>query len=239
MLNFVLCKVSLPNRLNFIPWMNAVTPTPYRTMNVRNWSKKPLVKLKMKVTWRSRQITFIHGTELVWPCKVMVRSWCDRVKSWYGVDVTARIHGNVDAIWYAAGVIHKVIPCGFCVHCTVGIHLVDFMFFVHSEWRDPPFFVILFGYMTKNHTLPSLSMSGRLPLRALPLFSICVVGSKLFKSPQICQISCVRTRPCLMTWKTGTSLSKDDKYQSPPNSLNALTDHFEGGSRLYSFDLYW
>ncbi len=68
--------VTLRNRINSVPWTYAVTSTPQshftrslklRTMNVRNWSKIPLAKLR----------TFI------------VRSWCDRVHSWYRVDVTA------------------------------------------------------------------------------------------------------------------------------------------------------
>jgi hypothetical protein len=88
-----------------------------RTMNVRNWSKNPLVKLNesdfTKLTnfvhsWYGVGVTvFIHGTELMWPCKVMVRSLCDRVHSWYGVN----------AIWHAAG----VIPQSHCMWflCTL------------------------------------------------------------------------------------------------------------------------
>ena len=78
MLIFVLCKVTLPNRINTIPWISAVTPTLYHecTQLVQktfwlNW---------MKVTWRSRQTACIHGTELVWPRSFMVWSRFDRVK---------------------------------------------------------------------------------------------------------------------------------------------------------------
>ncbi len=60
----------------------------------------------------------------MWPLKVMVRSWCNRVHSWYGVD----------SIWYAAGRIpqsHSI--SSFCVHCIlyIRIHLVDFMFLLY------------------------------------------------------------------------------------------------------------
>ncbi len=86
----------------------------------------------MKVTWLSRQTACIHGTELVWRRSFMVRSWRDRVKSWYGVDV----------IWYAAGVIPEVTLCGFCVHCTLysRIHLADFMFvFARKKSANSPY----------------------------------------------------------------------------------------------------
>ncbi len=118
MLIFVLRKVTLPNHINSVPWMKAVTPTPYHecTQLVQktfwlNW---------MKVTWRSRQTACIHGMELelVLLRSFMVRSWCDRVHSWCGVDVTACIHGTelmrfgMLLVWFC-----KVILC--IPYCTV------------------------------------------------------------------------------------------------------------------------
>jgi hypothetical protein len=50
------------------------------------------------------------------------------VQTWYGVD----------AIWYAAGVIpqsHSTWFDGFCVQCTVVIHLANFLLFVFHQWR--------------------------------------------------------------------------------------------------------
>jgi hypothetical protein len=96
MLIFVLCKVTLPNCINCAPWMNGVTSTPYHECT--QLVQKILWLNWMKVTWRSRQTACIHGTELVWPRSFMVRSWCDCVKSWYGVDVTACIHGT-ELMW--------------------------------------------------------------------------------------------------------------------------------------------
>ena len=115
MLIFVLRKATLQNCINSVPWMNAVTPTPYHECTQLVW---------IKVAFRSRQTACIHGTELVWPRSFMVRSWCDRGHSWYGVDVTASIHGT-ELVWF-----RKVIPRGSCVHCTVEIHLADFFLFV-------------------------------------------------------------------------------------------------------------
>jgi hypothetical protein len=62
---FVLRKATLQNRINSVPWMTGVTPTPYHECTQLVW---------MKVAWRSRQTACIHGTELVWPRSFMVRS---------------------------------------------------------------------------------------------------------------------------------------------------------------------
>ncbi len=86
---FVLRKATLPNRINSVAWMNAVTPTPYHECTQLVW---------IKVALRSRQTACIHGTELVWQRSFTVRSYCDRVHSWYGVDVTAVIHGT-ELMW--------------------------------------------------------------------------------------------------------------------------------------------
>jgi hypothetical protein len=103
MLIFSLRKVTLPNRINSVPWMNGVTPTPYH-----EWTQ-----LVQKILWLI--CACIHGTELVWPRSFMVWSGCDCVKSWYGVDVTACIHGTE-------------FLCTLCsVHSTVVIHLADFL----------------------------------------------------------------------------------------------------------------
>ncbi len=135
MLIFLLRKFTLPNRINSVPWMNGVTPTPYhewteshqlRTMNERShinsvpWMyaigpKNPLVNLNENDltesancvnSWYGVGVTaLIHGTEWMWLRKVMVRSWCDRVHSWYGVLV-------------------YTVQC--TVHSTVVIHLANF-----------------------------------------------------------------------------------------------------------------
>jgi hypothetical protein len=128
MLIFVLRKATLPNRINSVPWMNAVTPTPYHECTEWVW---------IKVALRSRQTACIHGTELVWPHSLTVRSWCDHGHSWFGVDVTASIHGT-ELVWF-----RKVIPRGSYVHCTVEIHLADFFLFVfHQWWKNLPNFNI-------------------------------------------------------------------------------------------------
>ncbi len=89
MLLFILRKVTLPNRINSVPWMNTVTPTPY--YECTQLAQQILWLNWMKVTWRSRQTAYIHGTELVWRRSFMVRSLCDCVKSWYGVDVPRKV----------------------------------------------------------------------------------------------------------------------------------------------------
>ncbi len=61
----VLRKATLQNRINSVPWMTGVTPTPYHECTQLVW---------MKVAWRSRQTACIHGTELVWPRSFMVQS---------------------------------------------------------------------------------------------------------------------------------------------------------------------
>jgi hypothetical protein len=113
MLIFVLRKVTLPIHINSVPWINGITPTPYHECT--QLVQKILWLNWMKVTWRSRQTAYIHGTELVWPRSFMVRSWCDCVKSWYGVDVTACIQGT------------EFLCTLYSVHCTVVIHLADFL----------------------------------------------------------------------------------------------------------------
>jgi hypothetical protein len=59
----------------------------------------------------------------------MVRSWCERVKSWYGVDVTALSHGTelMQFSMYMRLVGFRKVT--LCVHCTLysKIHLADFM----------------------------------------------------------------------------------------------------------------
>jgi hypothetical protein len=77
MMIFVRRKVTLPNRINVVPWMNAVTPTPYHECT--QLAQKAFWLSWMKVTWRSQQTACIHGTELVWLRSFVVRSWSDRV----------------------------------------------------------------------------------------------------------------------------------------------------------------
>jgi hypothetical protein len=75
----------VPNRINSVPWMHAVTSTPYhewtrshqlRTMNERGHTNSVPW---MHAVCRLRQATFIQTN-------------C--VHSWYGVGVTAFIHGT-------------------------------------------------------------------------------------------------------------------------------------------------
>ncbi len=47
--------------------------------------------------WYGVSVTMvIHGTELMWLRSFMVRSWCDREHSWYGVDVIPQSH----SMWF-------------------------------------------------------------------------------------------------------------------------------------------
>jgi hypothetical protein len=104
--------MTLRNHTSSVPWMLAVTSTPYhewprshqlRTMNERGHTNS--------VAWMNavtptpyhectqfvdsvklllfRPIANIHGTELVWQRSFMVRSWCDLVKWPYGVQKSA------------------------------------------------------------------------------------------------------------------------------------------------------
>ena len=120
MLMFVLRKATLPNRINSVPWMNAVTPTPYHECTQLVW---------IKVALRSRQTACIHGTELVWPRSFMVRSYCDRVHSWYGVDVTAVIHGT-ELMWPRAFMVRSWCDSAKSFH-VVPVYTVQWKF----VWR--------------------------------------------------------------------------------------------------------
>jgi hypothetical protein len=120
MLIFVLRKATLPNRINSVPWMNAVTPTPYHECTQLVW---------IKVALRSRQTACIHGTELVWPRSFMVRSWCDRGHSWYGVDVTAVIHGT-ELMWPRAFMVRSWCDSAKSFH-VVPVYTVQWQFI----WR--------------------------------------------------------------------------------------------------------
>ncbi len=54
-----------------VPWMTAITSTPYHECRQFVDSVKPLL---------FRPIAYIHCTEFVWQRSVMVRSWCDLAK---------------------------------------------------------------------------------------------------------------------------------------------------------------
>ncbi len=81
--------MTLNSPINTVPWMNAVTSTPYhewkwshqlRTTNICNLST-PSSHFHFQFNQGFfGSIAYIHGT---------VRSWCDRVHSWY----------EVEAIW--------------------------------------------------------------------------------------------------------------------------------------------
>ena len=94
--------MTLRNHTNSVPWMLAVTSTPYhewprshqlRTMNVRGHNNSvPWMTGVTPTPYHEctqfvdsvkplsfRPIAYIHGTELAWPRSFMVRSWCDFV----------------------------------------------------------------------------------------------------------------------------------------------------------------
>jgi hypothetical protein len=96
MLICVLRKVTLRSHINSVPWMYAVTPTPYNECT--EFSKGFF-----------GPIAYIHGTELVWPRKVTLRSWCDRVHSRYGVDSIPQSHSK----WFLCTL--------YTVQCTVAL----------------------------------------------------------------------------------------------------------------------
>jgi hypothetical protein len=102
----------MPNRINSVPWMHAVTSTPYhewtrshqlRTMNERGHTNSvPWMNAVTPTPYHEctqfvdsvkpplfRPIAYIHGTELVWQRSFMVRSWCNLVKWPYGVQKSA------------------------------------------------------------------------------------------------------------------------------------------------------
>ncbi len=67
-----------------IPWMNAVTPTPYHdSMNERGHTNSVPW---MHAVCRLRQVTFIQFNQRIF--------WANCVHSWYGVGVTPFIHGT-------------------------------------------------------------------------------------------------------------------------------------------------
>ncbi len=88
---------SMPNHINSIPWMHAVTSTPNnectRSHQLRMNERSHANSVPwMHAVWRLRKVTFfsfsltrrcfgpiayIHGTELVWLRSFMVRSWCE------------------------------------------------------------------------------------------------------------------------------------------------------------------
>jgi hypothetical protein len=121
---FVLCKVTLPNRINSVSWMHTVTPTSYHECT----------QLVQKILCLNWQTAYIHGTEFVLPRAFMVLSWCDCGMSWYGV-CCDRVHSRygVDAIGWAAGAIPQSPSIWFCEHWTLysRIHFADFMFFLY------------------------------------------------------------------------------------------------------------
>ncbi len=120
MLIFVLRKATLPNRINSVPWMNAVTPTPYHECTQLVW---------IKVALWSRQTACIHGTELVWPGH-----------SWYGVDVTAVSHGTelmwprafMELSWCDSAKSFHVVPV-YTVQWQFIRRIFSFLSFINDE----------------------------------------------------------------------------------------------------------
>ncbi len=60
MLIFILRKVTSPNRINSIPWVNVDTPVSYHELTQLVSENLPVIR--MKVTSRSWQSALIHGT---------------------------------------------------------------------------------------------------------------------------------------------------------------------------------
>ncbi len=84
---------SMPNRINSVPWMHAVTSTPYhectrshqlRTIDERGGHTNA-VSWMHTVCWL-RQVTFIQFNQKIF--------WTNCVHLWYGVGVTVFIHGT-------------------------------------------------------------------------------------------------------------------------------------------------
>ncbi len=122
MLIFVLRKVTLPNRINYVSWMNAVTSTPYHECT-------QLVHKILCLNWI--KVNKLHS--------FMVRSWCDLVKSWYGVDVTVFIHGRelmrfgIGLLWFRKVTLYVVSP----VKVTLEVIKWCLMVFCRSCDEDP------------------------------------------------------------------------------------------------------
>ncbi len=100
----------------------------------------------------------------------MVRSWCDCVLSWYGVDVTACIHGT-ELMWQRAFMVRSWcdLACcwcdsakSFCVHCTV--------YTLQLIWR-------IFYIMYRNPLIPYV--------RTQPWLMICKTGTTLSNSTKV------------------------------------------------------
>jgi hypothetical protein len=88
-------------------------------MNVRGHTNSGL--WMYAVCWL-RQVTLIQFSERIF--------WTNCVHSWYGVGVTAYIHGT-ELMW-----LRKVMVRSWCVHCVhcilySKIHLADFMFLLY------------------------------------------------------------------------------------------------------------
>jgi hypothetical protein len=117
----VAAKVTIPNcSTPHHEWMRLQQ---LWTKNVRNWPKKSsgyvnesdlMESTNCVNSWYGVGVNaFIHNTELMWCRKAMVQSWCDLVKSWYGVDESL-VCGWCDSA--KSGYVVSV----YTVHCTVG-----------------------------------------------------------------------------------------------------------------------
>ncbi len=82
MLIFVLRKVTLPNRINSVPWMNTVTPTMY--YKCTQLTQKIIWLNWMKVTRRSWQtVCTVQCAFMVWSWCDLVCGWCDSANTWF------------------------------------------------------------------------------------------------------------------------------------------------------------
>ncbi len=87
----------MPNRINSVPWIHAITSTPYSDFTLSH----QLCAMNehghtnsipwMHAVCRLRQVTFIQFNQKIF--------WTNWVHSWYGVGVTAFIHGT-ELMWF-------------------------------------------------------------------------------------------------------------------------------------------
>ncbi len=133
MLIFVLSKVTLPNRIYSVSWMNTeqghtchvawmnnVTPATYFTESIN-----------FVLSYGGDVTLFIHGTWLVWPHSFIVWSWCDLVSGWCdSLQCTCTV-GSSDFprslcfmwFWFGLEILRLVYKKAF-FKILIGVHLI-------------------------------------------------------------------------------------------------------------------
>ena len=84
--------MTLRCHINSVPWLYAVTTTPYHECTQFVDSVKPL-SFSLNRGFLDQLRTFMVQSG-VWPRKVTLRSWCDRVNSRYGVVSIPQSHSK-------------------------------------------------------------------------------------------------------------------------------------------------